>query len=371
MRILILNWRDQKHPLAGGAEQSLLEHAKYWRKKGAEIIWFSSFYKGAKKTETVDGIKFIRQGSHYTVHARAYLYYKKYLFNSIDIIIDNFHGIPFFAPIYFNDKKIIALINEPAKEVWFKNIIWPLSVIAYYAEPHFFFMYKNIPFITSASSIVNELQKLGIAKKNINNIAHGVTVERPNPILQKEEHPTLLYLSQVSPDKGIEDALIAFKKVKLEMPKAVFWIVGKAISEKYQMKIFNLARELELTESTIFYGFVKQSEKFRLLQKAWVLVHPSIREGWGLNVIEANTYGIPAVGYNVTGLQDSIKNGVTGLLTESNTPDDLSEKIIKLMNKKENEKFSDNAKKWSTQFTWEKAGRKSWQLIKKVYEESK
>ena len=34
MRILILNWRDIKHPQAGGAELVTFEHVRAWAKAG-------------------------------------------------------------------------------------------------------------------------------------------------------------------------------------------------------------------------------------------------------------------------------------------------------------------------------------------------
>jgi hypothetical protein len=60
MKILILNWRDPMHPLAGGAERSVLEHAKYWKNMGAEITWFASAFPGSKNRDIVSGIQIIR-----------------------------------------------------------------------------------------------------------------------------------------------------------------------------------------------------------------------------------------------------------------------------------------------------------------------
>ena len=95
MNILILNWRDPKHPLAGGAEISLLEHAKYWKKKGATITWFASTFPGAKKKEQFDGISIVRKGSHYTVGFWAFYFYLTKKIKGFDIVIDCFHFLPF------------------------------------------------------------------------------------------------------------------------------------------------------------------------------------------------------------------------------------------------------------------------------------
>src|SRR5689334_2645433 len=100
MKILILNWRDIKHPLSGGAEISLFEQAKIWTKKGAKVTWYSSSFKNSKKEEVIDGIRFVRNGSHYTVSLNFFADYLMGKFKSIDVVIDCFHFVPFFTPLF-------------------------------------------------------------------------------------------------------------------------------------------------------------------------------------------------------------------------------------------------------------------------------
>ncbi|HZI30897.1 MAG TPA: glycosyltransferase, partial [Candidatus Binatia bacterium] len=61
------------------------------------------------------------------------------------------------------------------------------------------------------------------------------------------------------------------------------------------------------------------------------LVHTSLREGWGLNVIEANAMGTPAVVYPVGGLVDSTLNNETGLVTQAETPESVADVIQSLI----------------------------------------
>lgn len=366
MNIVVLNWRDIKHPLAGGAEQSLMEHAKYWQRKGASVLWISAKFPESRNQESIDGIAIVRRGTHYTVHLLAYRYFQRHLKKSTDIIIDCFHGIPYFSPFYWGRQKIIALINEPAKDVWFKNIIFPLSAIAYHLEPSFFRLYKRIPFVTSARSIETELKQFGIPQRNIHIIPHGVTVIKIKE-QKKEKSPTIIYLSQLSPDKGIEDAIQAISLLKDNSIR--LWVVGKPVSKEYLKKLQRLVSTLHIKKQIHFFGYVSQRKKFELLSKSWMLIHPSIREGWGLNVIEANSYGIPAIGYNVAGLRDSILDSKTGLLTKHNSPKELAKKVHFLIkNTHKREQLARNAKKHAKKFSWKAAGKESWQLIKKVYE---
>ena len=142
MKVLIFNWRDIRHPLSGGAEISLFEHAKYWKNKGAKVIWFTSYFNGAKKEEEIKGIKIIRRGSRYTVHFLAFLYYISGKLRNPGIVVDCFHFLPFFTPLYIRKTKIIGLINEVAGKLWFSNIFIALALVGFLAEPFFIFLYK-------------------------------------------------------------------------------------------------------------------------------------------------------------------------------------------------------------------------------------
>jgi len=372
MTILILNWRDIKHPLSGGAEISLFENAKHWVKHGASVIWFASSFPDASPEETIENVHIIRRGSHFTVHMRAYFYFIHFLKQTVDVIIDNFHFIPFFTPLYAKDKKILAFINEPAKEAWFKNINIIIAIVGYIMEPLFFLPYRNIPFLTGSASIASELPFLGISKKQITVVPHGVRVSK-SVKSKRAKVPTLLYLAQLSPDKGIKDAIEMLSLLRKIYPSIMLFVAGKAISKKYEKKMLQLIKVLEISSKNItFLGFVPEREKYLLLQKAWILVHPSTREGWGLTVIEAASFGTPTVGYNVSGLSDSIQNMQTGILTDENAPESLSKSITTLFNdKKLYDKLSKQAKEYAKKFKWEKSGEQSFDIIKKIYENKK
>ncbi len=371
MNILILNWRDLRHPLSGGAEISLLEHAKYWVQKGAKVTWFASSFTGGKEREIIDGIHIIRKGSMFTVHIHALFYYFQN-FREIDIIFDNFHFIPFFSPLYARNKAIVAFINEPAREAWFKNGNIIIGTIGYILEPLFFLPYVKVPLLTGSDSIAAELLHYNVKKKLLSVVPHGMNVSPLKGDPKKSTYPVIIYLGQLAKDKGIEDALESFVLLKKVVPKARLWIVGKPSSEKYLQRIQNLIRNMHLKDDSTLFGYVTESRKNQLLEKAWVLIHPSIREGWGLNILEANSFGTPAVGYNISGLKDSIQDKKTGIITDKNTPYELSKEIISLLqDKKKYATLSRQARIFAKKFRWDKSGRLSWKIVKKTYESYK
>lgn len=371
MNILVFSWRDPIHPLAGGAEQVMHEHIKGWVAAGHKVTLFSSKFPNCLVEENMDGIKLIHQGDQYIgVKFAAFIYYLKNK-NSFDLIVDQFHGIPFFTPLYVGKPKL-AVLQEVAKEVWFLNgFPWPFSwivgILGYITEPLIFLLYKKTLFLVGSQSAKGDLIKMGISKENINIIPHGVIIKKIVKSCRKEKIKTIVFLGALFKDKGIEDALKTFSILD-RSGKYNFWVIGKG-SKEYEEYLNTLKIKLGLKSKVVFWGFVDESKKFELLARAHILINPSIREGWGLVNIEANAMGMPVVAYQSPGLVDSVKDGVSGIICKKNTPEELS-KVIKnnLSDKEEYNRLQMGAISWSKNFKWEKSRRLSLDLIEKTYE---
>lgn len=370
MRILVFSWRDPKHPLAGGAEQVMHEHMKGWVKAGHQVTLFSSKLKNLSKEEAIDGIHIVRHGYQYLgVQISAFFYYlknrKKY-----DFVVDQFHGLPFFTPIYVRKPKL-AVVQEVAREVWFLNPLpKPLNLlvgsIGYFSEPLIFWFYRNLNFMTGSESAKLDISNFGILRKQINVVPHGVVIKKIPLKISKEKKPTIAFLGVLSKDKGIEDALKCFKILK-EKGNYQFWVIGRPETTKYENLVKHLAKTLGIEDEVKFWGFVNQEKKFELLKRAHLLINPSVREGWGLVNIEANKMGLPVVAYNSAGLIDSVKNNLSGIICKNNSPEGLSEKIINLLtNKIMYKKLQKGAYLWSQKFSWEKSSVLSLKLLNKI-----
>ena len=95
----------------------------------------------------------------------------------------------------------------------------------------------------------------------------------------------------------------------------------------------------------------------------------SVREGWGLVVIEANAMGTPAVVYDVHGLRDSVVDGDTGLVCFENTPSGLAEKIRVLVTYRAlRDRLAHGALERSRCFTWEQNAAEFQCVLMKLYE---
>lgn len=368
MNILILSWRGPGHPNAGGAEISTHEHAKGWVKAGHSVTLFTSDYQGAKQEEIIDGVNIIRRGAQlFGVHIQAFIWYLFKKHQKFDIVVDQFHGIPFLTPLYVRSKKL-AFIHEVAKEVWSLNeFSFPLNFIVPLLgrpmEPLIFKVYKGIPFMTVSESTKADLVSWGINPAGITVINNGI--DMPNiKIPPKERIKTIIFLGALAKDKGIEKALEIFSLLqKIYKNNINFWVVGKG-HPNYEAFLKEKSKILGL-RNIKFWGYVENKQKLDLLGRARVLINTSFREGWGLVVLEAASVGTPTVAFNVPGLKDSIRDNKTGLLSES--IEDFVENVTYLLeDQKKYKEIRKNAINWSRNFSWEKSAKMSLDLIKRI-----
>ncbi len=368
MNILCFSWRDPKHPLAGGAEQVMHEHMKGWIEAGHRVTLFSSSFKKAKTHETIDGVQIIRHGRQLLgVHISAFFWYVFLKKHKYDLVVDQFHFIPFFTPLYVRTQKI-AVIQEVARNLWFRQPLPPvirqlIGGVGYMLEPLFFLLYKKTLFITGSDSARHDLLKMGIPDKNINIIPHGLIIKTPKKMPSKEKIATITFLGAVTADKGIYDALKVFKILDSQGTYN-FWVIGKA-----EGKFISLMKqkEREFEGRLTYWGYVSQEEKFKLLAKSHVLINPSLREGWGLVNIEANAMSTPVVAYNSPGLIDSVSTS-SGIIVSQNTPKQLFQEVVNLFNNKRlYSKLSKGAEDWSKQFSWQESKKQSLRLIESIY----
>lgn len=363
MHILILNWRDLKNPHSGGAEIVTMEHAMGWKKAGHKITWFASRFKDARYAERISGINIVRAGNSLTVRLHAMLFY---LFSGIkfDLVIDEIHGIPFFTPLYVRKPKI-AFIHEVAAEIWDYMYPFPLNKIGRISERLMLAPYRRILFLTVSNSTADELKRVGIKKIKI--IINGIKIKKLKN-LRKEKDPTFIFVSRVVKMKGIEDVIKSFFHILKELKNAKLWIVGDG--DGNYIRFLKRTRDTYAIKKKIhFLGRVNDEEKLRLMKRAHVLLHASVKEGWGLVVLEAASQGTPSVVYNVPGLKDSVKNGITGTVLKKNDPKEMAKSAVNLLkDREEYEKFSENGVVWAKSLSWEKSVKESLRIITSHYE---
>ena len=364
MEILILNWRDTKNPRSGGAEIVTLQHAKAWVKKRHSVTWFTSEFENSKKEEKIEGVNIVRRGNFLTVLFYAFVYYL-FAGNKFDVVVDEIHGLPFFTPLYVKKPKI-AFIHEVADEIWDYMFPFPINKIGKFLEPLYFKLYKNVKFWTDADSTIDDLEKYGIKKKNCVAINCPSENKPLKTLPKKETAPTFIFVSRVVKMKGIEEVIRAFFYILRELKDARLWIVGDG-EEGYVNELKDTMKSYSISPKVKFFGHVSNEKKLELMKDSHILLHASVKEGWGLVVIEAASMATPSVVYNVSGLRDSVKSGKTGIVLEENSAKEMAKQAISLIkNKKKYEQFQKNCLQWAGSLTWPKSTQKSLDLLDQV-----
>jgi glycosyltransferase involved in cell wall biosynthesis len=348
MKILWLNWRCWLNPAMGGAEVFTYEVAKRWAASGHEITLFTSKFSGCKNEETVDGIKIIRAGGRFTVYRQAKRFYsKRFIKEDFEVIIDEINTQPFFAQKFAkNGEKVIALIHQLAREFWFYETPFPVNLIGYhFLENQWLKQYVCVPTVTVSESTRQDLLDLGF--KNVSIVPEGLNFNPLSVLSKKDVKPIVVFSGRLKRPKRPDHAVRAFAKVKEEFPNAELWVFGDGPFRKKLEHMAGLGVQ--------FLGHLDSCKRRELLAKSWVLMVPGLREGWGLNVIEANALGVTCVAYDVPGLRDSVKNSETGILVESGNIEALAKGVISLLeNPCKLEILSLNALNYAKEFNWDK-----------------
>jgi len=347
MRFLMLNWRDPKNPLAGGAERVTLAHLVALVERGHEVYWYTYDFPGGAREEIFEGIHIVRGGGKASSVFKAIAWYRRQ--KKFDLVIDQHHGLPWFAP-WWCKTSCVAYIHEVLGPIWDAFYSWPLSTIGRWQERWIHGLYRNVPFWTPSESTRKDLGAHGI---------HNVTVIRNGsdtvPLTSLEDKVLqaplrLIAVSRLAPNKRVDHAIHALKLLTDRGVPAQLGIVGEGGSKPDLEK---LTKELGLQDRIYFTGGLPEREKNAELRKAHFLVHTSLREGWGLNVIEANAMGTPAVVYPVGGLVDSTVSGETGVVTDAETPESLANALAEIVkNPAVYTRYRTNAWERSKTFSW-------------------
>lgn len=364
----MLNWKDIKHPNVGGAEIIVYELAKRLVKHGHNVSLFCRQFIFSEKDEIIDGVKIVRRGNLISMYINAVIYFWS-LRKKPDIVIDMSNTIYWQTPLWVKGSKRIAYLNQMANEVF--DYEFP-KVVAFFGkmfERIQYLSYRNTPFITYSKSTKDDLISMGIPPKNINIFSLGVDHERYKPG-EKVDYPLFLCVSRLVKMKRTELVVQAMKIVCEKHPSAKLAIVGYGYDRK-RLELLRNYLKLEKNvffhdEDILFFGKNIKDQKIKIMQAAWALIFPSVKEGWGMTVTECAACGTPTIATDVSGLRDSVVNGKTGILVSKNpTPVEISREMIRLIeDKKLRKRMSLNAISWAKKFTWERSYREFSKIIK-------
>jgi glycosyltransferase involved in cell wall biosynthesis len=316
---------------------------------GWEVEWFASSFQGAPAVEVVDGIRIVRKGRQWTVHAYAFIHYRRKLRGQFDAVIDQVNTIPFFTPLWA-DVPVLMMIWQLAREVWWYESRFPLNTLGYLMEPVYLRAYRGATVLTFSQSTVSDLRRLGFVG-DITAIPVGIE-PTDTAIRSKGTEPSFVYVGRLTPSKRINEVIEALAMFRQTTGTGRLVLIGDG-PVSYVRKLMRVAARLEVSRFIELSGWLRGSAKYKRMAESHALLMASAREGWGLVVTECNRCGTPAVVYDVPGLRDSVRHLETGLVVSQN-PRSLADGMLQLISDPNlYERLQAAAQIWSRTLTYE------------------
>ncbi len=227
------------------------------------------------------------------------------------------------------------------------------------------------PFIVDAVR-----QRFPHLAERIQSIPNGVDVDHFSPSQISSSEPTILFIGRLSPEKGLHVLMSALPRVFEAVPNVRVQLIGaekkaapdfidpgredpdvQALGPLYRGSYVAYLKGMipeKMKDRVAFEGAISHEELPAYLRKATVLVNPSIRETFGMSLIEAMASGCPVIASKIGGMKDLVSDGETGLLITRNDADALAEALISLLNNPDQRAKMGGAgrKRVETAYTW-------------------
>ncbi len=358
--LLAVNFRDPGHPEAGGAELHLEHVLLAALRHGWRVTWLAASFPGAAPESEHRGLRVVRRGTWWN-------------FNLLvpGVVRREFSGAA-------RPDRIVEDINKaPCLLPWFTRI--PVSVVV----PHLFgttvyreadplvgtyvlaleglipHAYRGCPFVAISESTRDDLVARGVPARDVSVVHCGIDHERyrPDPGVAKASSPTIVFVGRLRRYKGLDWVLRSLPAVLARVPGARLEIVGDG---PHTAGLRAQAARSGLTGAVDFLGFLPAAEKVARLRRAWVVVQPSPKEGWGLTVVEASACGTAVVASDAPGLRDSVRRDETGLLVPHGDAGALADALVRVLTDAPlRERLARGGLGWAARFRWDECGERS------------
>jgi glycosyltransferase involved in cell wall biosynthesis len=359
--LALFNWMDRRNPRAGGAEVHLHEVFGRLARRGHRITLVACGWPGAFSRERVDGIDVHRVGTRESYALLAPRYFRTTLAGArFDVLVEDYNKLPLFAPRWAGVPTVL-IAHHLFGRAAFAAASPPVAALSVLLERRLAGAYGGCPVIAVSESTASSLVRLGSDPGVISVVYNGIedALRRRGPAPARFPEPTLLYVGRLESYKRVDLLIHAVAHLRTDHGDArgrapVRLIV--AGDGRRGPALRRLAARLGVAGHVEFRGRVGEGEKRALMERSWVHVIASEREGWGLTVMEAAARGTPTIASNVPGLRDSVVHEVTGLLVPPRDARALADAIRALLDDDATrEALGSAARERAERFSWDRA----------------
>ncbi|MFB9721804.1 glycosyltransferase family 4 protein [Planobispora longispora] len=361
-RVAVLNFREPRQSVAGGAEEYAWQVSRHLVEEGAQVCFLTAREPGQPRAEQLDGIELRRMGNRFLV----YLLVPLWLFlhrRRFDVVIDSMNGIPFFSPLVVRrSTKVICLVHHVHGRQFYAFLpAWLARIGVFIEGPVARRLYRRCATVTVSDSSRRDLIERLSWRAPIQVIPNGRSVADA-PVGPVCGDPVVVYLGRLVGHKRVDRVVGLADRLGHAWPRMHVHVIGRGVESE---SLAGFVREKALEDRVTMHGFLSEEEKVQVLGGAQLHVTASEFEGWGLTVIEAAALGVPTVAYDVAGLRDSVRDGETGwLVREGETLEDVVDRALKLLSDPvRREEIAHECRQWAGRFTWRRTGAAMTELI--------
>jgi glycosyltransferase involved in cell wall biosynthesis len=180
------------------------------------------------------------------------------------------------------------------------------------------------------------MQFYGVDKAKIRIVPNGVDTQRFKPSKSNESIKRqtgidnklcVLFVGRLIPRKGLHYLVEAAKQIVKEFSQTMFLIVGDGPLRNH---LVSYLEKMNLSDNFVFLGDVSENALPALYNCADIFVLPSIQEGQGIALLEAQATEKPIVAFDVGGVREAILDKETGLLVKPDSRE-LADALMKLL----------------------------------------
>ena len=376
-RLAVFNTQPP-HLYEGGVERRILETTKRLQAQ-AEISVYSGTKAGFKQPITVNGVHFSPINSTDKLFPLDNWTFNRNLTKKIsEVEADVFEahavsgfGIPKALKKQGSNKPFIHTIHgvladeyEQARKSHQQTLRNKLAnlLMKHLAKLEAETAKEATAIVTISKYSVEKIQQYyGVNPNKIQIVPNGVDIEAFKPsknqtALKQQFNlgtgPSVLFVGNLIPRKGLLFLVKAAKVIVKQQPDTKFLIAGEG---PLKNQLISSIKEENLSSNFTFLGRIEEKLLPSLYNCSDVFVLPSIQEGQGIVLLEAQASGKPVVAFDIGGIREAVQNGETGLLVNPGESDALAEALIKLLNDKTmHEKMGANGRKFIVEnYTWD------------------
>lgn len=353
-RVLFLNWRDTGHPEGGGSEVYAEHVCDGLAGLGYDVTMLTARYEGAPEEEVRrSGARVVRLGGRLSVYPRAAWGVRSGRVARPDVVVETQNGVPYLAALWAGRAAHLVLVHHVHREQW-RVVFGPaMARLGWFVESRVApWVNRRRPYVAVSEVTREELAGLGVDRDRVRVIHNGALPPPPHDVRRSPE-PQLLVLGRLVPHKRVEVALEVMSRLRAEFPTARLVVAGRGW---WADEVRDEVDRLGLGDVVDLVGYVSETERHRLLASSWVSLVPSVKEGWGLVVVEAGIHATPTIAFRGTGgITESIVDGETGYLAAPDDVDDLTELTRRLLlDGAERERLGKAAEEFASGFTWQR-----------------